>query len=109
MVITDVALDPYSPDGHDGIVLKGEIVNGIFFRILLNDHLQDFSILIDQTVKILCKQGTLIFNMTINFYITFSIALCHAKAGADIIAPSDMMDGRKVDCEYYKFFFNIVI
>ncbi|MCU0693169.1 MAG: porphobilinogen synthase [Polyangiaceae bacterium] len=58
IVVTDVALDPYSTDGHDGIVMHGEIVN-------------------DETVKVLCKQ-----------------AACHARAGADIIAPSDMMDGR---------------
>ena len=58
-VLTDIALDPYSADGHDGIVSpSGEI---------LNDH----------TVEILCKQ-----------------ALCHAKAGVDIVSPSDMMDGR---------------
>lgn len=58
-VITDVALDPYSSDGHDGIVAQdGRIVN-------------------DETVHVLCKQ-----------------ALCHAASGADIIAPSDMMDGR---------------
>lgn len=57
-VITDVALDPYNSDGHDGVVENGEILN-------------------DVTVDILCKQ-----------------ALCHAKAGADIISPSDMMDGR---------------
>jgi len=59
MVITDVALDPYNEDGHDGLVAKdGRILN-------------------DATVSVLCKQ-----------------ALCHAKAGADIVAPSDMMDGR---------------
>ena len=60
VVVTDVALDPYSSDGHDGIVDKrsGRILN-------------------DESVEILCKQ-----------------ALCHARAGADIIAPSDMMDGR---------------
>lgn len=58
-VITDVALDPYSSDGHDGVVsASGEILN-------------------DATVEILCRQ-----------------ALCHAAAGADIVAPSDMMDGR---------------
>ena len=58
-VITDVALDPYNSDGHDGIVSPdGEILN-------------------DYTVEILCKQ-----------------ALSHAHAGADIISPSDMMDGR---------------
>ncbi|MEB3831821.1 porphobilinogen synthase [Phormidium sp. CCY1219] len=59
LVITDVALDPYSPYGHDGIVdEKGQILN-------------------DPTIEVLVKQ-----------------ALSHAKAGADIVAPSDMMDGR---------------
>ncbi|MEY4483966.1 MAG: porphobilinogen synthase [Verrucomicrobiota bacterium] len=58
-VITDIALDPYNSDGHDG---------------LLND---EGTILNDETVEALCKQ-----------------ALCHAKAGADIVSPSDMMDGR---------------
>lgn len=58
VVMTDVALDPYNIDGHDGIVEEGEILN-------------------DQTVEILCKQ-----------------AVSQAEAGADIIAPSDMMDGR---------------
>ncbi|WP_462137436.1 porphobilinogen synthase [Candidatus Mycalebacterium sp.] len=59
IVITDVALDPYSSDGHDGVVsASGEILN-------------------DTTVEILCRQ-----------------ALVHADAGADIVAPSDMMDGR---------------
>jgi porphobilinogen synthase len=58
-VITDVALDPYSSDGHDG---------------LLSD---DGQILNDETVEVLCRQ-----------------AQCHADAGADIISPSDMMDGR---------------
>lgn len=59
LVCTDVALDPYSSDGHDGVVsTEGKIVN-------------------DLTVEILCKQ-----------------AVCQARAGADIIAPSDMMDGR---------------
>lgn len=58
IVITDVALDPYNIDGHDGVVRDGEIVN-------------------DETVEILSKQ-----------------ALCHARAGADIVSPSDMMDGR---------------
>ena len=57
-VITDVAMDPYSSDGHDGIVENGEILN-------------------DETLEVLGK-----------------MALAHAKAGADIIAPSDMMDGR---------------
>ena len=58
-VITDVALDPYTTHGQDGIIDE----NGY----LLND----------ETVKILAKQ-----------------ALSHAEAGADIVAPSDMMDGR---------------
>lgn len=58
-IITDVALDPYNSDGHDGIVS--------------NDGL----ILNDETVDVLCQQ-----------------ALTHARAGADIVAPSDMMDGR---------------
>ncbi len=57
-VITDVAMDPYSSDGHDGLVKDGEILN-------------------DETLEILSK-----------------MALAHAEAGADIIAPSDMMDGR---------------
>lgn len=57
-VITDVALDPYSSDGHDGIVQDGEIVN-------------------DETVAVLGEQ-----------------ALAHARAGADFVSPSDMMDGR---------------
>ena len=62
-VITDVALDPYNSDGHDGIVRR--------------DERGGLEILNDETVEILCKQ-----------------AVCHAKAGADIISPSDMMDGR---------------
>ncbi|MEQ1749878.1 MAG: porphobilinogen synthase [Prosthecobacter sp.] len=58
-VITDVALDPYNSDGHDGLVTDdGRILN-------------------DETVAVLCEQ-----------------ALCHARAGADIVSPSDMMDGR---------------
>ena len=58
-IVTDVALDPYSADGHDGIVSPdGQILN-------------------DETVEVLCKQ-----------------AVAQADAGADIIAPSDMMDGR---------------
>ena len=57
-VMTDVALDPYNIDGHDGFVENGEIVN-------------------DRTVEALVKQ-----------------ALSQADAGADIIGPSDMMDGR---------------
>jgi porphobilinogen synthase len=62
-VITDVALDPYNSDGHDGLVEKAP--SG------------DLKILNDKTVAVLCRQ-----------------ALCHAAAGADIISPSDMMDGR---------------
>ncbi len=62
-VITDVALDPYNSDGHDGIVVRAK--SG------------ELEILNDETVDVLCKQ-----------------ALCHAEAGADIVAPSDMMDGR---------------
>ena len=59
MLYTDVALDPYNSDGHDGIVsADGRILN-------------------DETVEVLVKQ-----------------ALCQAAAGADVIAPSDMMDGR---------------
>lgn len=58
MVMTDVALDPYSSDGHDGLVRNGEIAN-------------------DETLELLAE-----------------MAVLHAEAGADIIAPSDMMDGR---------------
>ncbi len=58
-LVTDVALDPYSSDGHDGIVAPdGRILN-------------------DETIAVLCEQ-----------------ALAQARAGADIISPSDMMDGR---------------
>ena len=57
-IVTDVALDPYSNYGHDGIVKNNKILN-------------------DQTNIVLSK-----------------MALSHAKAGADIVAPSDMMDGR---------------
>jgi porphobilinogen synthase len=62
-VITDVALDPYNSDGHDGIVHR--------------DERDELHILNDETISVLCQQ-----------------ALCHARAGADIVAPSDMMDGR---------------
>lgn len=62
-VITDVALDPYNSDGHDGIVDYNEYGE----QVILNDA----------TVEVLCQQ-----------------ALCHARAGADIVSPSDMMDGR---------------
>ena len=58
IVCTDVALDPYSSMGHDGIVEDGKILN-------------------DDTIEQLCKQ-----------------VVCQARAGADIVAPSDMMDGR---------------
>src|SRR6476660_7595736 len=57
-VMTDVALDPYSSYGHDGIVKDGEIIN-------------------DETVEALVK-----------------MSISHAQAGADMVAPSDMMDGR---------------
>lgn len=58
VVMTDVALDPYSSHGHDGIVENQQIVN-------------------DKTVEVLAK-----------------MSVSHAKAGADFVAPSDMMDGR---------------
>ena len=58
LVMTDVALDPYSIFGHDGIVSEGKILN-------------------DDTTAVLAE-----------------MALSHAKAGADFVAPSDMMDGR---------------
>lgn len=58
LVMTDVALDPYSKFGHDGIVSDGKILN-------------------DDTTAVLSE-----------------MALSHAKAGADFVAPSDMMDGR---------------
>lgn len=57
-LMTDIAMDPYSSDGHDGIVQDGEILN-------------------DETLEILGK-----------------MALVQAEAGADILGPSDMMDGR---------------
>ena len=57
-VQTDVALDPYTHHGHDGLVVNGEVVN-------------------DETIEVLCK-----------------MALSHAEAGVDWVAPSDMMDGR---------------
>ncbi|WP_121666000.1 porphobilinogen synthase [Mesonia aquimarina] len=58
VVMTDVALDPYSIYGHDGIIENGKILN-------------------DESVKALAE-----------------MAVSHAKAGADFVAPSDMMDGR---------------
>ena len=57
-IISDVALDPYSIHGHDGIIKENKILN-------------------DETNKVLAE-----------------MALSHAKSGADIVAPSDMMDGR---------------
>src|ERR1043165_4014725 len=57
-VMTDVALDPFSPHGHDGLVKNFEILN-------------------DETVEVLAK-----------------MSLLHVSAGADFVAPSDMMDGR---------------
>ncbi len=58
VVMTDVAMDPYSSDGHDGLVENGKILN-------------------DETLEILAK-----------------MSLAQARAGADILGPSDMMDGR---------------
>lgn len=58
LVMTDVALDPYSSYGHDGVVADGKIIN-------------------DDTTAILAE-----------------MSLSHARAGADFVAPSDMMDGR---------------
>jgi porphobilinogen synthase len=57
-IMTDVAMDPYSSEGHDGIVREGKILN-------------------DETLEVLAK-----------------MAVAQARAGADIIGPSDMMDGR---------------
>lgn len=65
-VWTDIALDPYSDQGHDGIVSSDSLGDGGKGRILN-----------DETVVQLCKQ-----------------AICHARAGADVVSPSDMMDGR---------------
>jgi porphobilinogen synthase len=58
LIMTDVAMDPYSSDGHDGLVQNGQILN-------------------DETLPILAK-----------------MTIAQAQAGADIIGPSDMMDGR---------------
>ncbi|NDV14484.1 porphobilinogen synthase [Muricauda sp. TY007] len=58
LVMTDVALDPFSSYGHDGIVAEGQILN-------------------DETAEVLAE-----------------MSVSHAKAGADFVAPSDMMDGR---------------
>jgi porphobilinogen synthase len=57
-VICDVALDPYTSHGHDGLLRDGYVVN-------------------DETIEVLCRQATI-----------------QAEAGCDVIAPSDMMDGR---------------
>ena len=57
-VVCDVALDPYTSHGHDGLIEDGRILN-------------------DETLEVLCRQ-----------------ALAEAEAGVDIVAPSDMMDGR---------------
>jgi porphobilinogen synthase len=57
-IICDVALDPFTTHGQDGLLRDGEVVN-------------------DETIGVLCKQ-----------------AVCQAQAGCDVIAPSDMMDGR---------------
>lgn len=58
LVMTDVALDPFSSYGHDGIIANGQIVNDITAEVLAN------------------------------------MSVSHAQAGADFVAPSDMMDGR---------------
>jgi porphobilinogen synthase len=58
LVCTDVALDPYSSDGHDGVVIDGRVDNDVTLPILA------------------------------------AMAVSHAEAGADVVAPSDMMDGR---------------
>ena len=58
LVMTDVALDPYSAYGHDGIIENGQIIN-------------------DETADVLAE-----------------MSVSHAEAGADFVAPSDMMDGR---------------
>lgn len=58
VIITDIALDPFSSDGHDGLVRDGKILN-------------------DETVEILAQ-----------------MAVVHAETGIDMVAPSDMMDGR---------------
>lgn len=58
LVMTDVALDPYSSYGHDGIIAEGQILN-------------------DETLEVLAE-----------------MSISHAQAGADFVAPSDMMDGR---------------
>ncbi len=58
LVMTDIALDPYTDHGHDGIYKNGKILN-------------------DETLEVLSEMSTL-----------------HAKAGVDLVAPSDMMDGR---------------
>jgi porphobilinogen synthase len=65
-VWTDVALDPYSDQGHDGMVSDCSLGDGGMGRVMN-----------DETIEQLCRQ-----------------ALCQARAGADVVAPSDMMDGR---------------
>lgn len=64
-IICDIALDPYTTHGHDGVIHNGEVDN-------------------DRSVKALCNQ-----------------ALTLAQAGVDIVAPSDMMDGRIMDIREY--------
>lgn len=77
VVMTDVALDPYSSFGHDGVVEEGKIIN-------------------DTTVAILAE-----------------MALSHAQAGADVVAPSDMMDGRvlkiRASLEKEQFFDTVIM
>lgn len=65
-VYTDVALDPYSSDGHDGIVSDAGVIMN------------------DETVEFLCRQ-----------------AVSQARAGADVVSPSDMMDGRVGAIRYH--------
>jgi len=65
-VYTDVALDPYSSDGHDGIVSDAGVIMN------------------DETVEFLCRQ-----------------AVSQARAGADVVSPSDMMDGRVGAIRYW--------
>ncbi|MEM6472653.1 MAG: hypothetical protein AAF802_24040, partial [Planctomycetota bacterium] len=70
-VICDVALDPYSSHGHDGLIRDGDVVN-------------------DETVAVLCRQ-----------------AVVQADAGCDVIAPSDMMDGRIEKIKEHKTQWNV--
>lgn len=73
VVITDVCLCQYTSHGHCGLLEENNNINNI------NDDEESFEILNDETLEYLSK-----------------VALSHAKAGADIVAPSDMMDGRVI-------------